>query len=112
MGRAGIIGAVLCAIVLPFAAARSMIELTTVDGGPVSLNPSTVQYNWSDTSPSGIVRGTPDIPASDPRLQPAPEGYPEQVSVTYYGPTSVRFGWATGEGVAVPNFWEGFRHVA
>ncbi|KFM27138.1 Purple acid phosphatase 15 [Auxenochlorella protothecoides] len=108
MGRAGIIGVVLCAIVLPFAAARSMIELTTVDDGPVSLIPSTVQYNWSDTSPSGIARGTPDIPASDPRLQPAPEGYPEQVSVTYYGPTSVRFGWATGQAQTGYGALEGF----
>lgn len=102
MSGAGKASALLCAFVLlPFAAARTMIELTTVDGGPVSMIPETVQYNWSDTSPSGILRGSPDLPASDPRLQPALQGYPEQVSVTYYGPTSVRFGWVTGEGAAV-----------
>uniref|UniRef100_A0A1D1ZTK8 Purple acid phosphatase n=1 Tax=Auxenochlorella protothecoides TaxID=3075 RepID=A0A1D1ZTK8_AUXPR len=76
--------------------ARTLIETLRPDGGPVDPQPHTVPYDWSDTSKSGVMRGTMDIDASDPRLQPAEEGFPEQISLMYYGSTSVRFGWVTG----------------
>lgn len=76
--------------------ARTLIETLRPDGGPVDHQPHTVPYDWSDTSKSGVMRGTMDIDASDPRLQPAEEGFPEQISLMYYGSTSVRFGWVTG----------------
>lgn len=89
--------AMACWVSPAAATGRAMIELVTADGSPVSTEPTGKMYNWSDTSPTGIMRGMPDIPLTDPRLQPGPEGYPEQVSTMYYGPTTIRFGWSTGE---------------
>lgn len=81
--------------------ARTLIETVNPDGSPVDRTPKTVEYNWSDHTPAGVMRGTWDIADDDPRLQPAPEGHPEQIVLLYYGTDAVRVGWATG----VTRFW-------
>lgn len=92
----GVLALVAC-LPTPVVASRSLIEVVSENGGPLPYTTVTKSYNWSTTIPDGILRGSPDLPTSDPRLQPAHEGWPWQVSVIHHGPTSVRFGWATGE---------------
>lgn len=95
--------ALACLLLLGLAAlgtptlARTLIETVNPDGSPVDPRPRTVEYNWSDHTPAGVMRGTWDIADDDPRLQPAPEGHPEQIALLYYGSDAVRVGWATGE---------------
>ena len=86
-----------CLLVLaPGLSARLLIQSLNADGTPVSTTPHTVGYNFSDATPDLQLRGSPDLPMTDPRLVQTPHGHPGQVSLMYYGPSEVRVGWVTG----------------
>ncbi|KAK2079134.1 hypothetical protein QBZ16_002825 [Prototheca wickerhamii] len=80
-----------CLLVLaPGLSARLLIQSLNADGTPVSTTPHTVGYNFSDATPDLQLRGSPDLPMTDPRLVQTPHGHPGQVSLMYYGPSEVR----------------------